>query len=276
MQTLQPAQPAANAFTSAPAKTSAEKPTTHIPYKLELSSIIYLDHTFYKTPSLPGGWSPIILSLDPESDGTSFGAFRCCGARTMRGFNTVDLTEIEKQDFVVEFLSNRTEYLSWYFILADYQLGLRKDRSQFQERYNIVDLFKELGAELLDHRPNKYHGPSDMYLYVWTPLKCQEQISKFATRVEGSGRRAGFDSIIYRWEPKWWTDLSPQDQQEYLNKQDTKIQTYPKIVDYIRNTNQNARNDLILNQAIGILSSSRGRVRSERMQKYFEQFKAIV
>lgn len=151
-----------------------------------------------------------LLQLDQELGG-SFGAFRCCGARAMSDFyQRQSLTEQEKQNFVAFFLNTKGEYLTWYYILAGYQLKATIDK------YEVALLFEELGAEELDARPNRLHGPEDMHLKVWSPLNNTEKIEKFCKRIPATRRGGAFDSVMYQWEPLWWLEMTDEERKKYI------------------------------------------------------------
>lgn len=146
--------------------------------------------------------------------GTSYGAFKCCGSQTLHTLGSMFADEHERQELTALFLRTKGDYLSWYFIASTSQVN------NYNTPMHVLGWLRELGAEEIDRRPNKYHAPNDMHLFVLT-LEDNKNLEKFVTLNPASvvGSRDAYGHTLPRYEPNWWAGMKEADQKEWMNKQ---------------------------------------------------------
>jgi hypothetical protein len=180
-------------YLSAPVKTpessSSDSPTekvdtpkiAHVPTPLNLRSVgWYIDS---EKPIGRAGFEREGAKICKNADGyNSFVfnishnfAFSCCGAAEMNGFQGGFSDEKDIAHFLIAFLPFVKD-VTLYGIYTDAQMQYA------HSELSLLNLLFKIGAETVDARPNRVHGPAIMNMIVLDPVNLKwEEIHKYLT-----------------------------------------------------------------------------------------------
>ncbi len=161
---------------------------------------------YFMVPKLSyGGGLYFRLKIDiNENIDFPYGATHCCGCRILSHLNGGFAEEIplerQYQEFVSTLWNQFGACYAYYFVLSSEQL------KNHNSELSLIRFFMETGAKCLDTRPNRYHAPNDISMFVWDGSTNNPKLTSLV------------DSNNYYYEPKWWGELDDHEYAKFMSQ----------------------------------------------------------
>jgi len=149
---------------------------------------------YVQTSRIGGSYPRHILVVEQGSYGEK--AFKCCGAGCMSSIRGTFVNIKEVQSFLAFFVRHYSLNVSYYYIITDPNLYKA-------DLLHISGLLQELGAEVIDSRPNRVHGPSKLYMMVWEPALHLDKLDKYVKRYPVA-KPLGYTYPEWEADPLWF------------------------------------------------------------------------
>lgn len=142
------------------------------------------------------GYRRHIMSLEQGHWGEK--AFNCCGASGISHLTGSFRDDKQVQSFLAFFVRHCALDTAYYYIITD---------PEFYKGniHHIAGLLDAIGAEVVDRRPNRVHGPAIMYMMVWEPSRHFDKLDKYVKRYPAD-IKGGYAYPEWGADPLWFFD----------------------------------------------------------------------
>jgi len=164
-----------------------------------------------------------VLTVGAKNEYSGYGPFQCCGSQVIHGLSQSFSNIRDMQDALALWLRTKGSHLTYYMLASTPQVN-----NQQTNEMSVLRWLIRLGAKEIDKRPNLFHSPNLMHLFVINLGQCD--LSEFVVdrgRIASGQpgyRSFGFEHHAHNWVPVWWTKLSEGEQRIWLKQQEDKWQ----------------------------------------------------
>lgn len=137
-------------------------------------------------------------------------AFNCCGAAGISHLAGRFNDDKQVQSFLAFFIRHFSLNVAYYYIITDPYLHKGDVR-------HIVGLLDSLGAEVIDKRPNRVHGPSIMHMMVWEPSRHLDFLDKHVKRYPAD-KSIGYACPEWEADPLWFFEEKKEEKAAPVTK----------------------------------------------------------